>query len=527
MNNALKNTFRLLFVFTASIYLGNSCKKIDTSLAVLNEENLIKSFFKTKEKPNAQVSFAIEALKKENEKSGFLGKLPANCGLPIWEKIVLVKQAINNNSNTYKNGNTNSAFQSEGDSNTVIIIPLTQNNKELSSIIIAEENAQNGFYINFCSQDYLNVFVHDSTVTTKDAEKALKLFFYMENNVFNTTAFYHIPSKFFPKITTLDNDNNKTLIIKSISPPILNLAITVCFTVCCSVCNGNDPNCPLGGCWQECITYTGGDGGGVGCPWCPPPPSPGGGGGGGGGGGTTCNAPFYLANPNPCNPPPPPPQNPCDSVIGSLEYDSTFKVAFNYLNQYSVTHQNYESGYMVSNRAQNSYIAKSGNVNDPVIDWADALQPNTLVNGCLHSHYCYSTNQCLSPMFSARDVVLMAQIYLTGHARDTNNLFMGVTSAGPNPYLIKVNNTTAFRAFAQKIAGANGQDDKKIAKFLDTYANKFNSPDVGITELEFLEMLQSEGGLNAVGVYRSQSNCHNWQKLGLNSVGGVSVLNCY
>ncbi len=518
MNITPKTLFKLLLSFTLIIYIGNSCRKIDLSNTFLHEENFSKRFFETKTEQTKEIANIIELLKKENEKTGFVNKLPARCGLPVWEKSI----SLNTKNNV-------SQFTSGTD--TAYIIPLTENNENLSSIIIAIGNFQSGYTITCYTQSYLYQLTHGENVNTADAEKALHIFFLMENITFGTTSFYHIPPNLFINSTKLDSNGNKTIKLDTTSSGAPNSSSYV-ICVYNYHCIGTNPCIPATGYCDNCtgcvttscISISNDDP----CPICLPPPPPPGGGGGGGGSSPPCSyaiTNWYgenVVNPNPCIPPPPLPPNPCDTFIGILENDATFKATFNWLNQYSVTHLNYESGYIVSNRAQNLYFPKSGNYNEPGIDWADALGANTLVDGVLHAHF-----DGLSAMFSPQDVVLMAQIYLTGHARDTNRLFSGVTSTGPNPYLIKVNNTAAFRTFAQKIAGVDGRDEKKMEDFRYKYRNKFNSPDLGITELEFLEMLQAEGGLNGLGVYRSASNCHNWQKLGLNSVGGVSVLNCY
>lgn len=419
----------------------------------------------------------------------------------------------------------------EGDSTISIIIPLTTNNSNLSSIIIGEI-INDTFSINcYTTNNYLYNVTHGTNVDTTRAKDNLATFFYMENYTFGTTQFYHIPPDLFGRSTALDIDGNKTITIQNV-PPSNNVMVCICVTVVCPICLGNDPNCPLGGSWQECSCTSTGGGGNTGCPWCPPPPPPGGGGGGGGGTPSPCpsgmTSSWYslsVVNPNPCNPPPPPPPNPCDSVIGKLENDSYFKANFQWLTTNTVISSDHEFGFAVSNRAQNLYEQKEGQPNSESIDWG--IGANTFFDGFLHSHFCETTTNCLSPMFSPQDVVQMAQVFLTGHARDTNNLFFGVASGSGNPYLIKITNAAAFRTFAQNIAGVDGRDEKKINKFRDRYKDSFNYTDMAQNELSFLNMLQKEGGLNGLGFYRSYSDCHNWQKLGLDGLGGMTILNCY
>lgn len=245
--------------------------------------------------------------------------------------------------------------------------------------------------------------------------------------------------------------------------------------------------------------------------------------GGQGGGGTyppcgsNCNA--VIDTWEVVNDPPPAP-NPCDAYIESLQNDAYFKSIFQYLKTPSITGQDYEFGYLIGSRAQNAYVIKNGNSNENTIDWD--LQANTFYDGFLHSHF-----SGLSAMFSAQDVVFLAQAFLTGHASDTSNLFFGVTSSTGNPYLLKITDPVLFRSFAQKIAGVDGRDKVKIENFENAYKNKFNSNDLIENETEFLKMLTDLGGIGGLGFYESYSNCNTWQKKGLNSTGGLTSINCY
>lgn len=74
------------------------------------------------------------------------------------------------------------------------------------------------------------------------------------------------------------------------------------------------------------------------------------------------------------------------------------------------------------------------------------IPANTTVEGLLHSHF-HGRNSIFSP----QDVIFMAQIFLQGYAKDSNNLYIGMT--GHNniyPYLLKITNTARFRTFAKK-----------------------------------------------------------------------------
>ena len=291
-----------------------SCKKNDIEVTNFNEQNFVEKFFSTKTTPSKKVADVIEKLKQENERTGFVNKLPKNCGLPVWDKIAIQKH-VNNDETFYnpaKHGPSDN-FETFEDSSENIIIPLSMNNSNLSSIIIVENIANIAIINCYTTNDYLYNVAHGATVDTTFAMQQLALFFYMENRTYGTTTFYHIPANLFSHSTTLDADGNKTITI--IDDTTTNLApiVWICIEYVCSICHGNDPNCPLGGHWTICTPIGGGGGGGTGGG------GTGGGGGGGGGGGNPC--PFiggawynFVPEEDPCGPPPPPPppqENPC------------------------------------------------------------------------------------------------------------------------------------------------------------------------------------------------------------------------
>jgi A nuclease family of the HNH/ENDO VII superfamily with conserved AHH len=303
LNQPLSKIFKLLIFSVFCVLIFNSCKKTESfSELPVQKENLVEKFFSTKTQVNEETAKIIGLLKKENEQSNFVEKLPSNCGLPIWGKIALINE--NNITSTNSPGisvNTNSAPATMDD----IIIPLTNDNKSLSGILMAHPTATG--YITGCyTIDSLYSSCHGDKIDVARANRELVLFFFFENQAFGTTDFYHIPKNLFPKLTKLDADGNKTVTIVN-RPSTLSRFITVCVQVVCSICHANDPNCPLGGSWEECTTIyvpTGGGGG-----WIYGPTgggSTGGGGGGGsptGGGGTPAPCPgskWYSRLPGSC-----------------------------------------------------------------------------------------------------------------------------------------------------------------------------------------------------------------------------------
>ena len=206
---------------------------------------------------------------------------------------------------------------------------------------------------------------------------------------------------------------------------------------------------------------------------------------------------------------------PCDNYILNLQNDSTFVANFKSLNQASVLDSNYERGFYVADRNTNNYVPVQGEPNDPGINFSSVRLP---LNGILPSH-----DNGLNSMFSPGDVYFMSQIFLSGLAKDSNNLFFGVTSNYGGPYLMKVTNTADFRKFAEKIT----KDERSIKNFLNNNEKNFNTDDATKNEKGFLDMMNDEGVKNGFTLYRGNEDCTKWTKLTRNnSSGNPNETNC-
>jgi hypothetical protein len=160
-------------------------------------------------------------------------------------------------------------------------------------------------------------------------------------------------------------------------------------------------------------------------------------------------------------------------------------------------------------------VPMQGDPGSPSIILSGATVP---MDGFLHSHY-----SGLNPMFSPDDVLQMAEAYLKGLAKDSNNLFFGVTHTYGFPYLIKVTNTSKFRKFAEKITKAE-QSAKEKNKFSYVYRDDFRSDNTNINEKGFLDMLIREGAGNGVTLYRAANNqCNQWIKLERNNFSATGI----
>jgi hypothetical protein len=209
----------------------------------------------------------------------------------------------------------------------------------------------------------------------------------------------------------------------------------------------------------------------------------------------------------------------CDDYILALQNDTTFAAKFKSLNTSSVLNLNYEKGYVVKNRASNEYIEVEGNAGEPHIYLSHI---GIQINGVIHSHFTG-----LNSIFSPGDMLFMAQFYIAGKARDSANLFWGVTSSYGDPYLVKVTNTAKYRAFAEKIV-AMEQNPKKSKRFTSIYKNWFNSNSVTKNEKGFLDMLDDLKVGDGMTLYRANNTeCTQWTKLTLSASGNVVTTNCF
>jgi hypothetical protein len=333
--NWLRPKILLLLLSIFATLTFHSCKKEESfTEAPIQKENLAEKFFATKTAPTKEIASIIEQLKKENASSDFINKLPANIGLPVWDRVVLQKENIPTDGFGISIGSNSSTAD--------IILPLTTNNAGLSGILMAHP-ITDGYTISSYTIDQLYSVCHGNTIDTVRAKRELVLFFYLENQVFGTTKFYHIPAKLFPKSKQLDADGNKTITIFPVSKN--NGGITSLLEICIKTygcpypaggCTG--PNGTCDGCLEicaaeDCIEISGGGtgggptggsptGGGGGSPTGGGPTGGGGGGGSptGGGGGTPSPCPgtvWYgiLPGGSPC--PNVPPTLP--AIISSLQ----------------------------------------------------------------------------------------------------------------------------------------------------------------------------------------------------------------
>lgn len=253
--------------------LNCGCRKTDLSRQPLHDNAFRKQFFKTSS-ANPLVLKVISNLEAQDERTGFVSKLPKDCGLPVWDKIVLSTA----NGHTRVSRNTANGNLEE-DSSQTIIIPLTVNNENLSSLIIAHPQP-GGYDVDcFTTNNSLYLQCYQSG-DIPAAENLLGLFMYMENRTWGTTRFYNIPLSLYPNIagTPLPNNTKSIEIYVPQDSSTSGFYGLSCWVVKGPYCNCADPtNCD----WRSgCSTCS--------AVYCVNPDDGGtGGGSGGGGGGNT------------------------------------------------------------------------------------------------------------------------------------------------------------------------------------------------------------------------------------------------
>jgi hypothetical protein len=309
-------------------FIQQSCRKTDLGQTSLAKE---EAFFRTTSNdPN--VLRLIASLKAQNERTGFVDKLPKNSGAPIWDKYVMRSKKIDK-SIFWRGLN--------GEPDSVVVIPFTSNNENLSAIIVYDSSTVSPSLNCYTTNGNLYAVCHNANVDIDKAEQMLAMFLQMENRVFGTTVFYHIPAKIFKNPALPDTaTSEKMLVIDTVT--VQGFAADDCFVI--KYCNPGGVCTPPTYC-DNCSV----------CPWiyyCDTPPGDGGGGGGGGtgeppttptepptggggGGGTPPTPPEpcpfggawynFVPSTEPCgptNPPIPPTEDPPYFTLVDVDADS-------------------------------------------------------------------------------------------------------------------------------------------------------------------------------------------------------------
>lgn len=246
-----------------------------------------EDFFRDAEKLTSRLPQSkeiIDLLKNENERSHFISKMIDQKGLPVWRKIVLKKPG---------------RIAGKGEDDPLeIVIPLTEDQKTLSSLLFVTETSGGSLLISNANNELLKHIIFDQSISATERENYLLNFILADRGVFGTSKYINIPDDLLKDIPVNQENGLKSLEIESTTVDNDNPQNAASGMICIDIITPN-PGC--GSCDYPPIIKTicflvynpdtGGDGGGSG-----------GGTGGGGGGGTGGGGGGGTPNPGGNNP---------------------------------------------------------------------------------------------------------------------------------------------------------------------------------------------------------------------------------
>lgn len=488
--------FLIILIFFGLI----GCTKIDIQKQedVSSDIQLTERFFKEHRTADATEEKLVNFIKHKYANDNIVEKIIKIVGLPRWNKIAIYKD--NNASVTGTTSTSNTYY-----------IPLVINTQNYVNAAMAIQTTATDTTLTFLQDWQYKNLPNNTNSNAGIAEKFALSFMLFDKDIFGFAKFKILDSNLF----RFNNKRVRTLSIDStFEPNIVNglreASVCINTTITWRDCYTGNPNCTMSGCnFSSTSTTCSGFGGGgfpsvgTSAPTSPPASSgstntPGGGTSSGGGWQPLPENPTY-----------------CDPYIDILKNDAYFTSMFKYLQSAAVISAYVETGFSVT-RSAVPYVQKTGtDVNNPWINWN--IPPGIKVDGLIHSHNCPLPNsQCAATIFSPQDIVFMAQIFLNGYAKDTNNLFLGVANNNL-PYLVKITNPVKFRIFANKIAG----NTEKMEEFKKNYDPKLGTQFVDTNETNFLQMLEDFGVGNGLTLFKGNSDCNEWTKLKAGPFGAV------
>ncbi|MFC4263271.1 hypothetical protein ACFOWM_10305 [Ferruginibacter yonginensis] len=194
-----------------------SCKKIDFDN--IQSENYHESFFYNPKPTSESIKLIISRLETYDSKVKFTKTLSKYAGKPIWDKVSILKA-----------NKSNSQSLIEDNNDSIIVVPLSNDNKVLSTLLMFKIE-ENTFDFSSYNQQLLYDLAHNfsNNIETKNL---LNLFFYMENKCFGTKIFYNIPAQIFPDVNNLSSDSFKIIKLVNTSSQLNLVQISqLCYEV--------------------------------------------------------------------------------------------------------------------------------------------------------------------------------------------------------------------------------------------------------------------------------------------------------
>lgn len=510
-----------ILAFTC-VLITESCRKVDqhssiTSMSIREKED---KFFNEHRSASVTEKSLVSYFTRRNDSSHFIEKTVQRIGYPIWNKAWTFKDGRGVQGRTEDNSTTAAT--------SVTFIPFVRDSQNYVNALMAVRTTPTD-----TSFRYLCDWQYSDTAATNMPADVFSLFMMkMDNNVFSHGRYKITDSTIFNGWSTKPS---ALRILDSLPPSSTNLLTPIYYTICfitygaeyaCGWNNSCQPGESSASCFNWCRDEIGSacfngviweddedwgsGGGGTGSgggnpgngggnpPGDEPPPC----GGGLSGRGFDPCGPGWEPLPIEDDPPPP-----CDSYITALSNDLNFANQFKSLSDSAVLALNYEKGFYINDRLGNSYLPVQGSPGSRHIIFSGATLP---MDGFLHVH-TNGLNQ--APMFSPNDVLRMADAFLKGIAKDSNNFFIGVAHGYGPPYLLKITNVAKFRKFAERITKM--EENKEGKRFTDIYEDKFRFDVPKMNERGLLDMLNWEKGDSGVGLFRADGpDCRKWIKLG-------------
>lgn len=478
-----------------------SCRNEDFSNAAADskreEEFFREALSKTARFKNG--NNIVTALKRQNEKLHFVSKMKDQSGLPIWDKIITTKR-----SKILNKGEV-------GEGSEEYIIPLTENNKSLSSILYVTKYPDSSFVFKNIDNERAKEIVYDTEVERSLREQILASFIFVDNLSFSKDAVYwNIPNdlfSFIPESTTYPQRRFKVNIQNNDSGTNTGNLYEYEVDVICASFEIECDRCGEGGhttyetyCWT-----TGGGGGGM--------PNgeggngghgtPGDTGGGGGGGGNQdgsggdeqddCsldNKPFYKIVPG------------CDDDGGSNEHGGIIDLCMNLKNQKNNTkftnginklngnlNLKKETGYLEKNNGNFEYKDNAGateTANTLALPDPDYYKD---MKGYMHTHPndFYGSDDLLRigfKIFSPADVMYLNQLVKNAQTNNASlaEIYAVVVTSKGNYQIRFTGNVNQIKTIY-----TNTKDD-----YNKMYINYFHENEKRSDEVNFLKFIDEK-----------------------------------
>lgn len=178
----MKRTGIIFLLLGFLFLLLHSCR--DENLIQKTEDSNLRNnadFFKHSSKGDNNLAARVRVdyitlLENYNQSTNFVEKMPDQRGMPIWEKMEV--------------------FNSQNA--TGLIIPLSFDNKTLSSILFVTLNPKNTIVgVNNLTNSQLENYVFDSKNSVKNRESMFYTFMHTDNHTFGNEYFTNIPEDLF------------------------------------------------------------------------------------------------------------------------------------------------------------------------------------------------------------------------------------------------------------------------------------------------------------------------------------------